>query len=100
MKILVVFPSLLVLAAAVHDLEVQGSSVNVTAVNAFPDVNASAFVVFEHTRISRLPYGGSATRKLSPEDVSDFIIEFKQGITESTYVEPQNNVDDYVCVCV
>ena len=47
-------------------------------VNIFPDINVSAFILFEQDRVSRLHYGNVQHFNATMEPHSDFIIQFRQ----------------------
>ena len=53
--------------------------------NAFPNINASAFVVFEEERISRLTYGHFVVARPILESHADFVIQFKKIPKEGMY---------------
>ena len=46
--------------------------------NAFPDVNITAFVIFEEERISRLAYGHFIIARPMLEIQADFVIQFRK----------------------
>ena len=50
--------------------------------NAYPNTNVSAFVLFEHERVSRLRYGDLVVLNATFEPHSDFLIQFRQIPTE------------------
>ena len=54
--------------------------------NAFPKPDISAFVLFEHDRISRLHYGQLSVINATLEPHSDFIIQFREMPTDSKYI--------------
>ena len=53
--------------------------------NAFPNINASAFVVFEEERISRLTYGHFVVARPMLESHADFVIQFRKVPKEGMY---------------
>lgn len=57
--------------------------------NAFPKPDVSAFVLFEHDRISRLHYGQLSVINATLEPHSDFIIQFREMPTDSKYSHHQ-----------
>ena len=57
--------------------------------NAFPKPDVSAFVLFEHDRISRLHYGQLSVINATLEPHSDFIIQFREMPTDSKYIHHQ-----------
>jgi len=54
--------------------------------NAFPDVNITAFVIFEEERISRLAYGHFIIARPMLEIQADFVIQFRKIPKEGIYV--------------
>lgn len=54
-------------------------------VNIFPDINVSAFILFEQDRVSRLHYGNVQHFNATMEPHSDFIIQFRQIPTDGKF---------------
>ena len=50
--------------------------------NVFPDINVTAVVVFVNDRISRLQYGQLYFIDATYEPSSDFLIQFRQVVTD------------------
>ena len=46
--------------------------------NAFPDINVTAFVIFEEERISRLAYGHFVIARPMLESQTDYVIQFRK----------------------
>jgi hypothetical protein len=60
-------------------------SISMFILNAFPDGNVSAFVLFENDRLERLSYGNQAFLQSLFEPLSDFIIQFRQSPTDGEF---------------
>ena len=56
-----------------------------TVFNGFPLPEASAFIVFEEDRVSRLKYGDVAVVHALLEPHSDYIIQFRKAVTEGNF---------------
>lgn len=65
--------------------QLGGFPVETRIFNAFPNMNASAFVVFEEERISRLSYGHFVVARPMLESHADFVIQFKKIPKEGIY---------------
>ena len=65
--------------------QLGGFPVETRIFNAFPNINASAFVVFEEERISRLTYGHFVVARPMLESHADFVIQFKKIPKEGMY---------------
>lgn len=56
--------------------------VETIAFNAFPEVNATAFILFEEDRISRLAFGEFVIVEALLERHTDYIIQYKTVLKE------------------
>ncbi len=54
-------------------------------INCFPNTNYTAFITFERDRINRLPYEGYSISNATLQPNSDYLIQFREAITDSKY---------------
>jgi len=54
----------------------------VIAFNAFPNDDVAAFVLFEEGRLNRIPYGEYLQEDITLEANDDYLLEFRQRLSE------------------
>lgn len=61
-------------------------NVPVIIYNAFPIDNVTAFIIFEETRVNRIPYGDYAYEKVPLQANDNFLFEYRQLLSEGNTI--------------